>query len=354
MAYYNGKPGKWITTKTGKHVFIEDGKDIEDALSEAFGFDTDEEYDSDYEGEPEEFDKNEVIYYRNYGSIPRKISKEEYDKLPEWQKGEFEITEELRDLLDKYSTDEMIDKYEIKELSQLFYGKLYELPYNHKRLLTDLFREKVKDKYKEKGRRILSSIPKASETTPAESVLLVNVNNYNESIKAPYKSKERDAYTCNCQRCVIAYEMRRRGYDVEAGPYDRKTDSLASMRNNIRKSFLNYDDFIHTKRYDTRPDGSKYSSRSQLIKAMEKDMLEEGEGARFILDWDWKNYDSGHTVNAEVINGKVHIYDSQTGESSTIKDMIDDKSLRATTLTCTRVDNLELNGNIEGVVTWKK
>lgn len=36
MAYYNGKQGRWITTDTGRHVFIEDGQSIEEALANAF------------------------------------------------------------------------------------------------------------------------------------------------------------------------------------------------------------------------------------------------------------------------------------------------------------------------------
>lgn len=35
MAYFNGKQGKWITVK-GNHIFIEDGKDIKEAITEFF------------------------------------------------------------------------------------------------------------------------------------------------------------------------------------------------------------------------------------------------------------------------------------------------------------------------------
>lgn len=351
MAFYEGKEGRWITTETGRHIFIEKGKSIKEALGEAFDEDYKEDFDTDdYD---KDFDKNEIVYYKNYSGFPRKITKEEYDKLPEWQKGEFEITDDLKDLLEEFSTDEMVDEYEKKELIDLFWQKLRNLSVYDRRLLTDIFKENINSKYKDKGRRVLESIPKAPETTAAESLSLVNVDHYNESLKHPYKSKERDKYTCNCQRCVIAYEMRRRGYDVEAGPYERG-DNLAIWKNNIRKSFSNYDEYVHTQKYDTRPDGSKYSSRSQLIKAMEADMLNKGEGARFILDWDWKNFSCGHTVNAEIIDGKVSIFDSQTGNSYSIQDLINRKDLRATTLTCTRVDNLELSGDVKGVVTWKK
>lgn len=42
-AYFNGEKGRWITTKTKKHVFIPEGKSVEEVLSEMF---EEEEFDS--------------------------------------------------------------------------------------------------------------------------------------------------------------------------------------------------------------------------------------------------------------------------------------------------------------------
>ena len=55
MAWFNNEEGRWITTKTGKHVFIKNGQSIKEALGEAFGeeftYDTDDEFDDgDFRG----------------------------------------------------------------------------------------------------------------------------------------------------------------------------------------------------------------------------------------------------------------------------------------------------------------
>ena len=133
-----------------------------------------------------------------------------------------------------------------------------------------------------------------------------------------------------------------------------RTDEIYNTRLSLSRSFLNYDYYTNTKEYDTQPNGEKYSSRGALIKAMAKDMINEGEGARFVLSWDWKNSSWGHTVNAEIVNGEVKIFDAQVNKEYSIKDMIDRKDLRATTLKCTRVDNLKLSNRLEDIIKWKK
>ena len=52
--------------------------------------------------------------------------------------------------------------------------------------------------------------------------------NVNPNYKTTTYDKDGDQYYNNCQCCVIAYEARRRGYDVEAGPYkgDGRTGEL--------------------------------------------------------------------------------------------------------------------------------
>lgn len=53
MPYYKGKNGKWITTETGRHVFIPEGEDPKDVMKDLF----DEEIAEDPSEEPE-FDDN--------------------------------------------------------------------------------------------------------------------------------------------------------------------------------------------------------------------------------------------------------------------------------------------------------
>ena len=48
MAYFNGKEGRWITTETGRHVFIPDGEDPAEVMKDLF----DDEIADDNAAEP--------------------------------------------------------------------------------------------------------------------------------------------------------------------------------------------------------------------------------------------------------------------------------------------------------------
>lgn len=92
-----------------------------------------------------------------------------------------------------------------------------------------------------------------------------------------------DPYHTNCQRCVWAYEMRRRGYDVEALP---RTESPNDPAYNGRwKTFM----------YNAKT----VSTPSEA--AVEKQMAEWGPGSRAILSvtWDAAHGGGGHVVIAE-------------------------------------------------------
>jgi len=57
MAKFEGKDGRWITTKTGKHIFIEAGKTVEEAMGEAFEefqYDPDDDFDQDFDFDDED------------------------------------------------------------------------------------------------------------------------------------------------------------------------------------------------------------------------------------------------------------------------------------------------------------
>lgn len=117
----------------------------------------------------------------------------------------------------------------------------------------------------------------------------------------------------NCQRCVFAYEMQRRGYDVEAKPriFDG-TDMLP---------------------YGDSPNGWKHvlngmeqvnmPSRNTIAK-MDEQMAKWGNGARAIVRVTWKGNRSGHVFVAEQINGQTHYIDPQVGRYINIKHYMDE------------------------------
>lgn len=101
----------------------------------------------------------------------------------------------------------------------------------------------------------------------------------------------------NCQRCIYAYEMQRRGYDVEALPriFDG-TDRLPYMYD--KNGWL------------AVMDGAKavdFPSRNTIQK-MADQMANWGDGARAIVRVQWKGGRSGHVFMAEQQKGRHSLH----------------------------------------------
>lgn len=106
----------------------------------------------------------------------------------------------------------------------------------------------------------------------------------------------------NCQRCIYAYEMQRRGYDVEALPriFDG-TDRLPYMYD--KNGWL------------AVMDGAKavdFPSRNTIQK-MADQMANWGDGARAIVRVQWKGGRSGHVFMAEQLGGYQNMAKTTSG-----------------------------------------
>ena len=110
------------------------------------------------------------------------------------------------------------------------------------------------------------------------------------------------AYGVNCQRCVQAYEFRRRGYDVVAKP--------KPSTNNI--IFWGSECFI-------QPGAYQYSYQAYALNqteaAVKKALANAPDGSRFSIYIKWKRTYGGsaHVFIAEKTGGVVHYLDPQTG-----------------------------------------
>ena len=110
----------------------------------------------------------------------------------------------------------------------------------------------------------------------------------------------------NCQRCVAAYEMRRRGYDVEALPFPGSTDDLQyhTKKNGwpslFEKSVVNL----------VVVGGIDGAGQLRDIRLL---MSRYGDGARAVIRVKWKNEDRGHVFIAEQVDGETWLVDPQTG-----------------------------------------
>ena len=109
-------------------------------------------------------------------------------------------------------------------------------------------------------------------------------------------------YRVNCQRCVAAYELRRRGYRVEAKPKPRsRIDKLVGWGTEV---------------FGIQPDSwaTGKGPMSGMSGAQMRAFLEsQPDGARFVVWLSRGLRKSGHVFSAEKVNGTLRIVDGQGG-----------------------------------------
>lgn len=116
----------------------------------------------------------------------------------------------------------------------------------------------------------------------------------------------------NCQSCVLAYEMRRRGLDVAAKPRGVAGTVLAIVPK-LAFTDTRTGKCPDEKYYDAPPCVDKAS-----IEALAHSLASELDAGRYALSWQWVGADSGHIVNLEkTTDGKLILVDAQTGERAT-------------------------------------
>jgi hypothetical protein len=134
----------------------------------------------------------------------------------------------------------------------------------------------------------------------------------------------------NCQRCVYAYEMGRRGYDVEAEPRIMKgKDDVASNWRNIMENQT----------------WEKMPSRN-TAKKISDTMNGYGDGARAVVYVVWKGARSAHVFMAEQQGGKTVYMDPQTGRHVNIDNYLNSAIKGRTEIS--RIDNLKPSDYIKG------
>lgn len=145
----------------------------------------------------------------------------------------------------------------------------------------------------------------------------------------------------NCTSCSMAYEMRRRGYDVIAGKR-----AFRGRTNEEMERFFQGAEFkrLGTSFYDASdPESFTRWLHSGLPETKwecaELELLQQGEGARGIING-WFVQGGGHSIAYEVHNGRVHFVDGQIGRQykdayEAIGQMKDFDFLRTDTLALT-------------------
>ena len=129
----------------------------------------------------------------------------------------------------------------------------------------------------------------------------------------------------NCQRCVPTYEMRRRGYDVEALPYVTAKDRAYTQWRKIFNGAI-WDSSVASNR------GAK--TQQNIIDKM----LGYGDGARAEIYCVWKGASSAHVFAVENVGGKIRFIDPQTGNANCERYFT--QMMPSRTMMC-RIDQLE-------------
>lgn len=134
----------------------------------------------------------------------------------------------------------------------------------------------------------------------------------------------------NCQRCVPAYELRRRGYDVTALPRisGEETD----------ESSLPVSPFRVWKNPEI------ISCSGDGLEDIRENMEKWGDGARAEISVVWNKTNSGHVFVAEQVNGETRFYDPQNG-SADVSDYF--KMVEPGSVQLCRIDNLDVTDRIK-------
>lgn len=165
----------------------------------------------------------------------------------------------------------------------------------------------------------------------------------------PLFSREHSEYSENCQRVVVAYELRRRGYKVYAQPtfstdtmgvityVDRKRGTMSSRWSGA---------FQHAKIENV---GAR--SGQKMVQNVNAKMAQYGEGSRAVLQIQWKA-GGGHVFNVERVRGKTIYVDAQVNKrysASYLASMVKPGSVNIV-----RTDNLRISERAKKSVTTRR
>lgn len=230
----------------------------------------------------------------------------------------------------------------LEDLNMIKYGIISRVfpPYAVGQLVT-VIRSRKEPERESTNIKKIKDLPRKSKQTTIK-----------EDLKAVNPSFLKTEGVCNnCSDTVIAMEMRRRGYDVRA------------IRNKMGEPISITDDiFIGSKkeypfRNSEKKDGeSEKQFANRIYNELCNKLESYGDGARGAIGITFKgfvNAGMGHSLYWEVSDGKVSIYDTQSGGNKKI--LIDDLSIADPTLyNFARFDNCKISNKVTDYVTVNK
>lgn len=218
------------------------------------------------------------------------------------------------------------------------------------------FRKEIEDK-EAAAERVINGISPKSISDLLTDTTTESIFSDIEKVNPFYGISTDGAFTENCSYAAIAYELRRRGYDVIADAFfgikdEARTTPLWNYQNWYSDSaiskFFSSGKFVNAKEFNIKDENDVENAVNSFI----SDVKSQGEGARGMINVYWA-YDasSGHAINYEVYNNEILLIDSQSGtiykDEETIKNYINSTKY----FMYFRTDNLEVKESaLEGVI----
>ena len=165
----------------------------------------------------------------------------------------------------------------------------------------------------------------------------------------PHYSSAFSEYSENCQRAVVAYELRRRGYDVVAQPTYRSDTMGRVVHVDSRKG--TYHSRWSGAFRGAKPENVGGRTGSKMIDRLDSKMASYGEGARAVVQVQWKK-GGGHVFVAERKNGRTVYIDPQVNKRYTANYIA--SSVRPGSVNLVRTDNLRVSERAKNSVTHRK
>ena len=187
--------------------------------------------------------------------------------------------------------------------------------------------------------------PKGRAANPLDAAARANPN-YAKGVEWQY----------NCQRCVVAYELLRRGYDVEARVRVFKNDPVFSRGNGSvvvrfgKRDGMNVGVPSFKGQKWEKPGPKDRRSPKTVMADIDAKMSGWGEGSRAIVAVAWKG-GGAHVFIAERMNGTVRYIDPQSGRMDASSHF---NRAMPSSVHVSRVDNLSPADSIIGEYVKKR
>lgn len=179
---------------------------------------------------------------------------------------------------------------------------------------------------------------KTREMTPDEDMARVNpaFKNWDQNTKN------------NCMLCTMSYELRRRGYDVQAKKAtdgyseDLVKDWFTGAKTKTSEGSLSNEEIFNSM-FDFGGPTIDYDRKEKMISNTIKELKSQKEGSRGAIGVTWDGTTAGHEVAYAIENGEPVIYDTQANEKYVGTTRVELYLDRTSQITVTRLDNCKLN-----------